>query len=108
MKAAPIFGDANRLCAWLLEQLGQDDRVLARRICTTALELLEAVALAVKNRRREERIERADEALIALRIELRLAEATGLLAESQVLFALKQADGVGRQLGGWHRSLGAL
>lgn len=108
MKAAPVYVDASRLCAWILKHFGARDEVLARRLCTTALDLLEHLTLALKNRGREERIESADEDLIVLRLELRLAGAVDLLDESQVLFALEQADGIGRQLGGWRRSLGAV
>ncbi len=108
MKAAPLYVDASRLCAWVLERLGARDDVLARRLCATALDLLEHLTLALKNRGREERIDGADEDLIVLRLELRLAGTVGLLSESQVLFALEQADAIGRQLGGWRRSLGAL
>ncbi len=108
MKEAPLFVDASRLCAWVLQRLGGDDRVLSRRLCSTALDLLEHLTLALKRRDREDRIEAADEDLIALRVELRLAAATELLTERQALYALEQADVIGRQLGGWRRSLGAL
>ncbi len=108
MKAAPLYVDASRLCAWILQGLGKREEVLARRLCSTALELLEHLTLALKNRGREERIDGADEDLIVLRLQLRLAGTVDLLSESQVLFALEQADAIGRQLGGWRRSLGAL
>ena len=108
MKEAPLFVDASRLCAWVLERLGKRDEVLARRLCSTALDLLEHLTLALKRRDREDRIEAADEDLIVLRVELRLAAATELLSERQMLFALEQADAIGRQLGGWRRSLGPL
>ncbi len=108
MKAAPLYVDTSRLCAWLLERLGGCEDVLARRLCSTALDLLEHLTLALKNRGREERIDGADEDLIVLRVELRLAGNLDLLTERQVLFALELADGIGRQLGGWRRSLGAL
>jgi hypothetical protein len=92
----------------LLERFGGRNEVLARRLCTTSLELLEELTLALKDRDREARIEGADEMLVILRVQLRLAASTGLLEERQVLFALELADGIGRQLGGWRRSLGAL
>ena len=109
MNSAPIFVDARRLSGWLLSHFDhRQDSLLARRLSTTALDLLRAVTLALKNSAREDQIERADEELISLRIELRLAEEIGLLSEEQVLFALREADSIGRQLGGWSRSLGAL
>lgn len=108
MKAAPIFADTRRLCEWLLGHFDDHGGVLAPRICGTALDLLEAVTLALKNRSREEQIDRADEVLIHLRVVLRLAETTELLNEEQTLYALEQADQIGRQLGGWRRSLGVV
>jgi hypothetical protein len=36
----------------------------------------------------------------------RLAASTGCLTEAQAIFALDAADRIGRQLGGWLRSLG--
>ena len=42
---------------------------------------------------------------MALRVQLRLAGALGRLSERQLLFALESADGIGRQIGGWRRTL---
>ena len=50
-------------------------------------------------------LEEVDERLITLRLQLRLANTTGLLNEDQFLFALQAADRIGRQLGGWQRSM---
>ena len=50
-------------------------------------------------------LEEVDERLITLRLHLRLANTTGLLNEDQFLFALQAADRIGRQLGGWQRSM---
>jgi hypothetical protein len=108
LKPAPLYVDASRLCVWLLESLGGRQEILARRLCTTALDLLEHLTLALKGRGREERIDRADEDLLLLRVQLRLAGTVDMLSESQMLFALEQADAIGRQLGGWRSSLGAL
>lgn len=105
---APLYVDAFALCEWLLRRLGSDNQVLSRAICTRALGLLEDVALALKDRSREARVDSADEQLITLRIQLRMAQATGLLDEPQLLHALEAADNIGRQLGGWRRRLGAL
>lgn len=105
---APLFTDTFSLCEWLLQHLDRVDRdsgVLARSLCDNSLKLLEAVTLALKNRLREERLEEADERLLALRTQLRLAGSVGLLDERQMLFALESADRIGRQLGGWQRAL---
>jgi hypothetical protein len=100
---APIFTDTFALCTWLLGRLGDDARVLARRSCETALALLDAVVLALKDRERARRLVQADDHLLRLRMYLRLAGATDLLSEDQMLHALEAADGIGRQLGGWQR-----
>ena len=105
---APVFVDTFDLCQWLLGRLATDRRPLALALARTALALLEAVTLAVKDRRREERIEWADERLQVLRVQLRLAGELALLSESQMLFALEMADRIGRQLGGWWKSLAPL
>lgn len=105
---APLYVDAFALCEWLLGRFGDDPRVLPQALCRSALALLDAVTLALKGRRRDEHVEAADEHLIILRTQLRLAEAAGYLDERQLTHALDRADGIGRQLGGWLRSLGAV
>ncbi len=96
------------LCQWLLENCANDHdqhRILQDRVIGHALTLVETLVLALKNRQRIERLENVDEQLIALRINLRLAESAGLLSESQLLHCLKLTDSIGRQLGGWLRHL---
>ncbi len=105
MKQAPLFADAFALSEWLLRHVDGQTGVLARTLSQDALHVLDAVALALKGWSRPERLADADEHLILLRLHLRLAGATGLLAESQMLFALDCADRIGRQLGGWQRAL---
>jgi hypothetical protein len=106
MKQAPLFVDTFSLCQWLLQHLDQKPSVLSQTVCQSALGLLEAITLALKGRLREERVAEADERLITLRIQLRLAGAIGLFSEQQLLFALECADRIGRQLGGWQRTFG--
>ena len=105
---APLYIDAFSLCEWLIGRLGDDSRELARAICRCALELLDAITLALTGRRREEHVEIADERLITLRHQLRLAAASGYLSESQLVFAIERADSIGRQLGGWMHALGPV
>ena len=106
--AAPLYVDAFDLCEWLLGRFGDDGRVLPRVLCEHALALLGAITLALKDRRREEQIEAADAYLIRLRTELRLAATLGYLSDAQLLHALERAEVIGRQLGGWLRSLGPV
>jgi hypothetical protein len=93
--------DVLTFCEWLLEHFGDDPRVLSRTLCESGLQLLEAITLALKGRRLDEQLELADERLIALRTLLRLAGNIRYLTDSQMLYALEQADVIGRQLGGW-------
>lgn len=102
---APVFVDTFALCEWILGRLGDDGRVLARSICRTALHLLDQVALALRQADPEALVEDADDRLVSLRVQIRLAASTNVLAEEQGLFALEAADNVGRQLGGWRRAL---
>ena len=105
-RPAPIYLDALALCEWIQARLGQDARPVARALCRTSLRLLEVIALALQGRDTEARLDEADERLISLRTQLRVAPAAGCLTESQMLYALECCDTVGRQLGGWLRTLG--
>jgi hypothetical protein len=105
---APLYTDAFALCEWLLGHFGDDPRLLPQNLCHNGLALLDAVTLALKGRRREEQIDAADEGLIRLRTQLRLAATAGYLTEAQSLHALERADAIGRQLGGWMRALGPV
>ncbi len=102
---APLYTDTFDLSQWCLGLFGSSGEVLPTALCRTTLELLESITLALKHRRMELHLDQADEALIRLRLQLRLANAAGLLEERQLLFALEQIDSIGRQLGGWIRSL---
>jgi len=104
---APLYVDCSALCSWLLAKFNADSGTLERNLCQAAIDLLIAVSLALKDRRRELEIERADEHLIRLRVLLRLAKDDGKLDARQYQYALEQAAGIGRQLGGWARSLAA-
>ena len=106
-RKAPIFTATWDLTAWLLRQLGRDASVLANALCTEAISLLDAVVLALKDIDRGDNLAAADLSLIRLRMRVRLAAETGVLEERQAHFLLGQADDIGRQLGGWLRSLDA-
>ncbi len=105
---APLYVDAYDLCQWVLEVFGSDVGILSQTLCKNSLELVEAIALAIVDRNREENLEIADERLISLRTQLRLANALGDLTDKQMLDALEQADTIGNQLGGWIRKLGPV
>lgn len=105
---APLFRDAFRLAEWLLARLADDPRPLAGALARSALLLLEEITLALRGSDRVERVFAADDRLAILRVELRLAGATGLLREGQAQHALTIADTIGRQLGGWQRRLAGV
>jgi hypothetical protein len=104
-RPAPILADTFSLCEWLLTGFRNQSEVLVSRIRRHSLALLECLTLALKNRSREDRLDEADELLILLRIELRLAAACELLDDRQLIYGLDLADRIGRQLGGWQRQL---
>ena len=105
---APLFVDALAIAQWLVGHFDGAAGVLGPRIVAAALDLLQAVTLALKDRRREEQIELADEHLIRLRVLLRLASECGNLTAEQHGHVLARVDAIGRQLGGWQRSLGPV
>ena len=102
---APLFTAAWDLTVGIQQRLGGDASVLARSLCQEALALLDAVVLALKDIDRIDRLDQADVILIRLRLRLRLTLEAGLLEQGPVLFLLGQADDVGRQIGGWLKSL---
>ena len=105
---APLFVDALSIAKWLVEHFDRSAGALGPHVVAIALDLLQAVTLALKDRRREEQIELADEHLIRLRVLLRLAADCGNLTAEQYGHVLSHVDAIGRQLGGWRRSLGAV
>jgi hypothetical protein len=106
-RPAPLYTDGFALCEWVLRHFGDAQDVLGRELAETALALLKAIVLALKSPQPEDHIEAADEHLIVLRTCLRLAHARGQLDEDQLLYALERADDIGRQIGGWLRSIEA-
>jgi hypothetical protein len=73
-------------------------------ICQS-LDLLLDLAFALKDRDREARIDDADDVLLRLRTLLMLAVEVGRLSPEQYAHVLGMVDGIGRQIGGWKRSL---
>ena len=105
---APLFVDGMALARWLLGRFGGSPGQLEQQIVSVSLDLLQAITLALKDRRRDEQIELADEMLIRLRVLLRLAMDCGRLTPEQYGHVLGRVDAIGRQLGGWQRSLGPV
>ncbi len=101
----PVLTDSHELARWLLGRLGERSDALSRAICDSVLRLLSDLALAARHRDLDGRLLDADDQLVILRTHLRLAMDVALLDERRGLFALEQADRIGRQIGGWMRSL---
>jgi hypothetical protein len=78
---------------------------LRQRLSHTGLDLLDALTLAAASPEPHPRLLDADEALTLLRAQLRLALELGLLDADLYRDFIAQADLVGRQLGGWLKSL---
>jgi hypothetical protein len=103
---APIFTACWDLCAWLLQKARpQPHDLLAQSLAQEGLRLLDTMTLALKNIDREQALDEADVILLRLRLRLRLAVETELLDDRQGQYALQQTDDIGRQLGGWQKSL---
>ncbi len=107
LREAPLFTAAWDLTTWVLRKFGQEQSVLPTSICTEALTLLDTVVFALKDIERRDQLSVADASLIRLRMRFRLAAEIGLIKERQALFLLRQTDDIGRQLGGWMKSLDA-
>lgn len=106
---APLYVQAHDLAAWLLAHVERwpagSHADLRRRIAGTALELVEAVSLALTfPPARAAESERADCCVARLRVLLRLAAGLGLADARQVRFASGELDSIGRMVGGWRRA----
>ncbi|MEM7678311.1 MAG: hypothetical protein AAF449_20150 [Myxococcota bacterium] len=102
MKEAPIFIDAYQVALELarLKLEPPDTGAHARAL---AVELLEALTLALKGFDTPERLHDADVLLVRLRLTVRLLID---LSDRPALIALTEPlDKIGRQLGGWRRHL---
>ncbi len=102
---APLFVKSYDLVQYLLgrtQRFPKNQRfVLARRIEETALDLLESVALALSaSHKRSEALQSADEALIKLKVNLRLCRDLELVKQSQLHFAQGQLIELGKMIGG--------
>ncbi len=107
MKQAPVFIRAYDLHLWLLDHLagGSDLTEMRRVILHHSRILLEAVSLALSRFDTRRRIAEADERVTLLRVHLRLATERRLLNDRQLLHANKILSDIGRQIGGWRKSL---
>jgi hypothetical protein len=102
---APLFVHSFDLAGWVLAHFAERGDALSRELCARTLALLDHITLALQGQDRAGRLDEADETLVGVRLRLRLAEQLGWLDERQLMHALELADAIGRQIGGWQKSL---
>jgi hypothetical protein len=106
---APLFRDSARLCDEVLRRFEGQPGLLSQRICLHAVVLVEQVGLALARRLpRGAALDAADEALLALRVDLRLLHSRGGLDDAQLMFFAGLIGPIGKQIGGWQRQQGAV
>ena len=107
---APVYTRTHALCRFVGElgvQRAQDGpQTLLRELDARSRELLCAVSLALTFPRiRPLSLHRADEQVVCLRVQARLARDLRVVSPGWVRAMLAQLDEIGRMLGGWQRSL---
>ena len=109
-RTAPLQRDTLALCGVLIQELdkGRSHPVLRDRLGRGCLRLLDSVSLALGDFDRAGRLLDADAELRSLRTQILLAYELGMVEEDLFLALAEQCDRIGRQIGGWRRSLGAL
>jgi len=107
-----IFTRTYDLLAWLLPATNHFPRAhrhdLTRRLLDAAFDLRERLEEANlrKGAARRERLDRADEALVRLKVYVRLAAQLGWLNPNQYQHVAGMYAEVGRLLGGWQKATG--
>ena len=107
-----IFTRTYDLLAWLLPATNHFPRAhrhdFTRRLLDAAFDLRERLEEANlrKGAARRERLDRADEALVRLKVYVRLAAQLGWLNPNQYQHVAGMYAEVGRLLGGWQKATG--
>jgi hypothetical protein len=102
---APLLRDATALHTWLLHAFEDSPRPTARHLCALSTQLVDAILLALHDRDRRHQLATADDALLCLRLHLRLAGERGQCGIDGMWHALRLCDTVGRQIGGWQHAM---
>ena len=105
---APLYVDAHDLARWVLERTSswppERDRLLGLPLASAACELVCEVSLALTfPHGRPRHLERADRALVRLRVLLRLARDLALVSSGGHRFAAGRLRVIGRMIGGWRK-----
>ena len=109
-----IFTRTFDLLTWLLPHSDRFPRAhrhtFTQRLLDAAFDLRERLEEANlrQGQPRRERLQRADEALVKVKLYLRLATKWGWQTEEQYRHAIGIAVEIGRLLGGWHKATGAI
>ena len=108
--ALPILRDAYALTLWITRHCLRMQRGLRHTLGERLQTAAQGLCLALSETRHVKRVDRplarADRHLDELRLLLRMACDLNALSERQLSFAADQVGGIGRQVGGWRRSLG--
>ena len=107
MREAPLFTRGYTFFSWLLDHMakGRTHPFLRGEILRTGSTLIGGLTVALQGFDTHERVYEADEALALLRLHLRLAEEKRVLNLDQYVYAMESMDEIGRQLGGWRKSM---
>jgi hypothetical protein len=108
-KEIPLFSASVEALSLVLDLAGRFPRsvrpTLGQRLIDRALDVVEGVVALRYSRERDELFQRANLSLEQVRVLSRVAFERRLVSTRQFERLADQVDGVGRQLGGWRRSL---
>jgi len=106
-QAAPLFTRTYDLFVWLMGRLEHQDAhpFLSQATLETIRKLLESTTLALKGFAPLAHALEADAALALLRLYVALLGDHDILNEDQHAHAVREMDQIGRQLGGWLKSM---
>lgn len=108
---APLYIEAHDIAVDVtarVAKLPDRHRVLGERMAGAALDLLEGVSIALTFPGvRPAALRRADEAIVRLRVSLRVAREHGLISPGAVRHVARRLRAAGRMLGGWRRRIDA-
>lgn len=105
---APLYVQAHDLTRWVLERAGswkeRGGEPLAGPVAEAVCELLGSLSLALTfPETRADHLQKADEALVRLRVLLRVARDLTLISPGGLRYAEGQLLAIGRMLGGWRK-----
>jgi len=103
---APLYVEAYDLARWLLErtEAWQAGSSMRSRLSDAGCDLVEAVSLALTfPLQRAGHLDRADAAIVRVRVLLRLACDLGLVSAGSLRFASGRLRVIGRMVGGWRK-----